>query len=85
LSDSEPLATELTDSDSSLDEDEFMDELDRYLLTGRIKDVMDPLSRWVENKGTYPRLLRIAQDYLTIPGEPSHTVTLYRVLADKTL
>jgi hAT family C-terminal dimerisation region len=62
-----------------------MDELDHYLSTGRIKDVTDPLSWWVENKGTYPRLWQMAQDYLTIPGELSHTITLYRVLADKTL
>jgi hAT family C-terminal dimerisation region len=62
-----------------------MDELDRYLSTGHIKDVTDPLSWWVENKGTYPRLWWMAWDYLTIPGELSHTITLYRVLADKAL
>jgi hypothetical protein len=55
-------------SDSSLDNDEFMDELDRYLSTGRIKNITDPLQWWIENQGAYPRLWRMARDYLTIPG-----------------
>ena len=48
-----------------------MSELDRYLSTARIKDVKDPLFWWYENRGTYPRLWRMARDYLTIPGKYS--------------
>jgi hypothetical protein len=52
----------------SSDDEETMSELDRYLATGRIKDVKDPLAWWYENRGSYPRLWRMARDYLTIPG-----------------
>jgi len=45
-----------------------MDEVDRYLAVGHIKHVTNPLRWWVENKGTYPCLWRMARDYLTIPG-----------------
>jgi len=65
-------------SGMSSDEDEFLSELDRYLSTPRIKDVEDPLGWWYGNRGTYPRLWRMARDYLTIPGtfEPSITYPL---------
>ena len=47
------------DSESSLsssDEEEFMDELDRYLSSGHIKGVNDPIKWWHDNQGSYPRL-----------------------------
>jgi hAT family protein len=56
-------------SSSSSDEEEFADELDRYLSSGRIKKVEDPIKWWHENQDSYPRLSRMAKDYLTIPGE----------------
>jgi hypothetical protein len=65
-SDTERSTTET--SDSSSDEAEFINEVDRYLSTRRIKDVSDPLRWWVENRGAYPCLSRMAKDYLTIPG-----------------
>ena len=44
------------------------DELDRYLSTDP-EHVLDVLVWWYEHKGTYPRLSRMALDYLSIPGE----------------
>jgi hypothetical protein len=46
-----------------------MSELDRYLKSGRVKDVKDPLEWWMKNRATYPRLSRMARDFLVIPGE----------------
>ena len=46
-----------------------MMELDHYLKSGQIKDVKDPLQWWFDNRGSYPRLSRMARDFLTIPGE----------------
>jgi hypothetical protein len=43
-------------------------ELERYLGTDTIP-VDDALLWWFENKHVYPRLSRMAFDYLTIPGE----------------
>jgi len=57
-----------TDSDSSTDEEELMTELDRYLKTPRVKDVRDPLQWWMDNKSFYPRLSRMAKDFLVIPA-----------------
>ena len=45
-----------------------MTELDQYLKSPRIKDVKDPLKWWYENRGLYPRLSRMARDFLMIPG-----------------
>ena len=56
-------------SSSSSDEEEFADELERYLSSGRIKGVTDPIKWWHENQGSYPRLSRMAKDFLTIPGK----------------
>jgi hypothetical protein len=50
---------------------ELHDKLDQYLS-------MDPehvsgksvFAWWYERRGVYPRLYRMALDYLTIPGEP---------------
>ena len=46
-----------------------MTELDQYLKSPRIKDVKDPLKWWFDNCGSYPRLYRMARDFLMIPGE----------------
>ena len=46
-----------------------MMELDQYLKTKRVKDVEDPLKWWFDNHGSYPRLSRMARDFLMIPGE----------------
>ena len=44
------------------------DELQRYLATD-IEDVKDGLMWWYEKRTTFPRLSRMARDYLAIPGE----------------
>ncbi len=54
--------------DTSSDGGELKDELERYLSTGWIKSVDDPLAWWYENRTSYPRLWRMARDYHTIPG-----------------
>ena len=56
-------------SSSSSDEEGFADELNRYLSSGRIKGVDDPVKWWHENQASYPRLSRMAKDFLTIPGK----------------
>jgi hypothetical protein len=43
------------------------DELDRYLLA-EMEDVKDCLMWWFERQDTFPRLSRMARDYLSIPG-----------------
>ncbi|KAF5309387.1 hypothetical protein D9619_012291 [Psilocybe cf. subviscida] len=42
------------------------DEIERYLLAG-CEDVKDGLMWWYEHRHTYPRLSRMARDYLSIP------------------
>ena len=44
------------------------DELDRYLSTDP-EHVTDAFAWWYEKRVIYPRLHRMALDYLTIPGE----------------
>lgn len=51
------------------------DELDRYLSTGP-EDVQDALLWWYERKHIYPRLHRMALDYLAIPRTPEFTTSL---------
>lgn len=46
---------------------ELCDELDRYLSTDP-EHVTDPIAWWYDRKTTFPRLHRMALDYLTIPG-----------------
>jgi len=48
---------------SSLD-----DELQRYLAVD-VEDVKDGLVWWYDKRATFPRLSRMACDYLSIPGE----------------
>jgi hypothetical protein len=42
-------------------------EIEKYLSTEPVV-VTDPLLWWVEQKHVYPRLSRMARDYLSIPG-----------------
>ena len=44
------------------------DELDRYLNT-ETEPVADALQWWVEKRGVYPCLARMAFDFLSIPGK----------------
>jgi hypothetical protein len=44
------------------------DELQRYLSTD-VEDVKDALMWWTERRAMFPRLSRMACDYLAIPGE----------------
>lgn len=43
-------------------------ELDRYLNTD-IEHVKDPVAWWYEHRESFPHLLCMALDYLTIPGK----------------
>lgn len=47
---------------------DLRDELDSYLSTDP-EHVTDALTWWHEKRVIYPRLHRMAMDYLTIPGE----------------
>ena len=47
---------------------DLRDELDRYLSTDP-EHVTDAIAWWYEKRSIYPRLHRMALDYLTIPGE----------------
>ena len=48
---------------------EPQDELEIFLSTERDLNVKDGLRWWVERKHLYPRLSRMALDYLSIPGK----------------
>jgi hypothetical protein len=47
---------------------ELRDELNHYLATD-VEDVRDGLMWWYERRTTFPRLSRMARDYLSIPGK----------------
>ncbi len=47
---------------------DMRDELDRYLSTD-VEWVENVVQWWLEHRGMYPRLSRMALDYLTIPGK----------------
>jgi len=47
---------------------ELRDELDRYLSTDP-EQVTDVCRWWYEQRAAYPRLHRMALNYLTIPGK----------------
>jgi hypothetical protein len=47
------------------------DELEKYLSTERELNIQDGLMWWYERKDLYPRLSRMAMDYLSIPGKHS--------------
>ena len=44
------------------------DELQRYL-NAPVESVIDPVTWWLDRRSTFPRLSRMALDYLLIPGE----------------
>jgi hypothetical protein len=54
----------------------FRDELAVYLLAP-IEEADDPILWWSEHRAIYPRLSRMALDYLTIPGKPSNTFQVF--------
>jgi hypothetical protein len=54
---------------------ELRDELDRYLSTDP-EHVVDVLMWWTERKSMYPRLSRMALDYLSIPGELIYIISI---------
>ena len=45
-----------------------LDELQRYLAMD-VEDVKDALMWWYERRTAFPRLSRMARDYLSIPGK----------------
>lgn len=51
-----------------LKEGDKRSEVDRFL-TSDVEDVTDALAWWYEKRTTYPRLSRMALDYLSIPGK----------------
>lgn len=54
---------------ASLDSDSTADEITRYLQTAPDR-ADDALAWWYERRHIFPRLSRMARDYLSIPGEP---------------
>ena len=63
------------------DSSELRDELDRYLGTDP-EQVADVCQWWYERRVAYPRLHRMALDYLTIPGmyqksSPTQNLLIY--------
>jgi hypothetical protein len=53
------------------------DELTRYLRDDIENiNIGDALQWWADKEHLYPRLSRMALDYLSIPGKPSVAVTL---------
>jgi hypothetical protein len=44
------------------------DELTRYL-SAPVERTLNPLLWWVDKQAVYPRLSRMARDYLCIPGK----------------
>lgn len=68
-------SSESESSSSSSNEEDFADELDRYLSSGCIKGVDDLLRWWHENQASYPHLSHMAKDYLTIPGQYSFCIS----------
>jgi len=53
---------------AALRQSELHDKLDAFLSTNP-ENVIDVIKWWLEKHSTYPRLSRMALDYLTIPGE----------------
>ena len=47
---------------------DYRDELDHYLAT-EVENVKDALSWWYQRRDKFPRLSRMARNYLSIPGE----------------
>ena len=48
------------------------DELRRYLQSD-LEDIKDAVAWWHEHRSTYPRLSRMALDYLAIPGKSNES------------
>ncbi|KAF5335302.1 hypothetical protein D9611_011794 [Ephemerocybe angulata] len=57
-----------TDASTSTELPEFKDELDHYLSEDVDRSVVDAIPWWHKHRKMYPRLSRMALDYLTIPA-----------------
>lgn len=57
------------------------DEYDRYL-QAPVEIVEDVLRWWYEHRDLYPRLSRMALDYLTIPGKLIITISAVHGITD---
>lgn len=58
---------------------DLRDELDRFLSTDP-EHVTDPFVWWHEKRFIYPRLHRMALDYLTIPGEFPFVIYIFSLV-----
>lgn len=54
------------------------DELTRYL-SAPVERTLNPLLWWIEKQTIYPRLSRMARDYLCIPGK---SVSMVRYISN---
>jgi hypothetical protein len=57
-------------------------ELERYLAAPTIDIHTDILGWWKQNAGAYPRLARIARDYLAIPATSAPAERVFSCGAD---
>ena len=55
-----------------------LNELDDYL-SQAVEKVHDPIAWWWDNRKVYPRLLVMALDYLSVPGESFIHLVLHPV------
>ncbi len=58
-----------SDDESDGGADDGQDELDHYLKLDPERKVKNPILWWEQNARLYPRLSRMALDYLSRPGE----------------
>ena len=54
--------------DIPMDDVEVANELDEYLMRP-LEKVRDPISWWWDHRASYPKLSKMAFDYLSIPRE----------------
>lgn len=57
-----------SDEDSDNGMTQAQDELEHYLATEHDRNVDNAIEWWIDHRSTYPRLSRMARDFLTIPG-----------------
>jgi hypothetical protein len=51
-------------------------ELDDYLRSP-VENVTDPLKWWFDKRRTFPKLSRMARDFLSVPGRCHLVIVLY--------
>ena len=61
-------STNIFDNLPDLAPSDRRDELDRYLASD-VENITDALMWWYERRAAFPRLSRMARDYLSIPGK----------------